>query len=166
MTLPNISLGLALFAVALMAGLFYAYSYSVNPGLGKIGNVEYLRAMQSINKAILNPGFFSAFFGALILLPLAAYFNYYPQSLRFKLLLAASLIYAVGLFGVTVFGNVPLNEMLDKFDITKASATEIADMRREFEQSWNRYHTIRTLAVIVSLLFTIVAAVYTEETAD
>lgn len=166
MTLPNISLCLALLVVALMAGLFYGYSCSVNPGLGKLADAEYLQAMRAINKAILNPGFFAAFFGALILLPMAAYFNYYPQSWRFKLLVAASVVYAAGLFGVTVFGNVPLNEMLDKFDTANALSTEITTMRQRFEQPWNHYHAIRTVAVFVSLLLTIISTFCNTQQAD
>ena len=39
----------------LMAGLFYAWSISVTPGLAKIDNSSYLKAFQSMNRAILNP---------------------------------------------------------------------------------------------------------------
>src|SRR5690349_3161714 len=95
---------------ALIAGLFYAYSCSVNPGLGRLENREYLSAMQSINSAILNPVFMWSFMGTLILLPVCCYFNF--QTPRFTWLLAATLVYAIGTFGVTIMGNVPLNEQL------------------------------------------------------
>jgi uncharacterized membrane protein len=45
--------------------------------------------------------------------------------------------YVVGVFGVTVFGNVPLNEALAKFDVEFASATEIFSE----EKSLNRLGT-------------------------
>jgi uncharacterized membrane protein len=128
----NIILVLAALSTALMAGLFYSYSCSVNPGLVRLGDKEYLMAMQSINRAILNPAFFSAFIGSLVLLPLSAYLNYNPQSVRFWLLCVAACTYAIGLFGVTMFGNVPLNEMLDKFSISASSIEEITAMRKLF----------------------------------
>lgn len=167
MTLPNITLALAVLTTALMAGLFYSYSCSVNPGLAKLPDSEYLAAMQSINRAILNPAFFAAFFGALVLLPLAAWLNYNPLNVwRFRLLAVAALLYAAGLFGVTVFGNVPLNEMLDKFDVANASATDISVMRQKFEQPWNRYHAMRTYAVLASLAIAILACLAREVEAD
>jgi uncharacterized membrane protein len=124
----------------------------VNPGLAKLSDAEYLTAMQSINRAILNPAFYIAFFGAVVLLPLNTYLNSDLYSNRFWLSLSASVVYILGLTGVTIFGNVPLNEMLDKFVILDASVEEIKEMRKTFELSWNRFHLIRTIAVIVSLI--------------
>lgn len=139
-------------STALMAGLFYSYSCSVNPGLSKLSDADYLTAMQSINRAILNPAFYMVFFGAVILLPLNTYLNYDLYTNRFWLSLSASVVYILGLVGVTILGNVPLNEMLDKFMILDASVEEIKEMRKNFELSWNRFHLIRTIAVVLSLI--------------
>ena len=68
----------------------------------------------------------------------------------------ASIVYFVGVFGVTVLGNVPLNEALDKFDLATASASEINAQRIKFEVSWNRLHAIRTIASMISLVLTVV----------
>jgi uncharacterized membrane protein len=46
---------------ALIAGLFYAYTCSVNIGLGKLPDEGYIAAMQSINREILNLLFFVSF---------------------------------------------------------------------------------------------------------
>ncbi len=71
-------------ATALMAGLFYAFSCSVNLGLARLSNAEYISAMQSTNRAIQNPIFFAAFFGAPILLPLSVFLHYgQPLTMRF-----------------------------------------------------------------------------------
>ena len=61
---------------ALITGFFYAYSCSVNGGLKRLPDQEYLRAMQSINKAVLNPLFFMSFFGTLVMLPLTIWMWY------------------------------------------------------------------------------------------
>ncbi len=125
---------------ALMAGLFYAFSCSVNLGLARLSNAEYISAMQSINRAIQNPVFFAAFFGAPILLPLSVFLHYgQPLSMRFLFLLAATIIYLVGTFGVTIFGNVPLNNILDRFDLQAASEDEMALQRANFERRWNNF---------------------------
>ena len=77
--------------------------------------------------------------------------------MQFVLLLASSVLYTAGSFGLTMLGNVPLNQRLAKFDVTKASGHEIAQVREKFEKPWNRLHTIRTVASIAAtvLIFTI-----------
>jgi uncharacterized membrane protein len=147
-------------ATALIAGCLYGYSVSVNGGLGKLSDEGYLSAMQSINRAILNPLFFASFMGALILLPLSTWLHYRSgASSSFLLLLAASLIYIFGTFIVTMAVNVPLNEALGKFNIQSATAAEIASQRLRFEVQWNRFHNIRTIAAIISLVLVIIACV-------
>jgi uncharacterized membrane protein len=136
----------------LIAGLFFAYACSVNLGLARLTDTEYLKAMQSINRAILNPWFFTAFLGALILLPLTTGLVYKHEgaTLVFYYLLAAALVYALAVFGVTVLGNVPLNEALDKFDLATTASEEIKRQREIFEGPWNRLNLIRTLASVIS----------------
>jgi uncharacterized membrane protein len=48
---------IAVILTGLIAGLFFAYACSVNLGLTRLADAEYLKAMQSINGAILNPWF-------------------------------------------------------------------------------------------------------------
>ena len=105
MTVSNIILLLTTTCTALMAGLFYSYSCSVVPGLKLLTDTEYIASMQSINKAIQNPIFFISFFGTLLLLPISTYLNYFqPTHLLFWLLLTATTLYLIGVFGLTVFG--------------------------------------------------------------
>jgi uncharacterized membrane protein len=160
MTFANIALLAAAFTTALIAGLFYGYSCSVNGGLGRLPDTGYLAAMQGINREILNPLFFMSFMGTLILLPLAAWLQYgQPVSLRFYLLLAATLVYGIGTFGVTIGGNVPLNNALDAFNIQAASAEEISQFRVQFEKPWNKLHSIRTIANAIALILVLIACI-------
>lgn len=155
MTFSTIVLILAATSVALIAGLFYGFSCAVNPGLHALGDKEYLSAMQSINRVILNPIFFATFMGTVFLLPLATWISFStPLSTRFILLLVASLIYIVGVFGVTVVGNVPLNEALDKFNL-QVSLDQLKQQRETFEIPWNKLHNIRTWGSVISLVLTI-----------
>lgn len=157
-SLPNILLASAATTTALMAGLFYAYSCSVNPGLNRLSDEEYLAAMKSINRAIQNPVFFVAFLGTPILLPLSTWTQHsQPVSVRFWLLLSATILYLTGVLAVTVLGNIPLNEVLDSFDIQSASSGEIAAQRMKFETLWNNWNTFRTIASTLSLLLVILA---------
>ena len=159
--MTNIILIITATATGLIAGLFYAYSCSVNIGLGRLPDKEYIAAMQSINIAILNPLFFVSFLGTLLLLPLSTYLNFeQPLSTRFLLLLAAAIIYAIGVFGVTMLGNVPLNDALAGFDLEHASVKSIYEQRIRFEQPWLFLHQVRTIASVVCLILVIISCCY------
>lgn len=161
MTLATILLLITALSTALVTGLLYAYSCSINPGLGQLPDKEYLLAMQSINKAILNPLFFASFMGTLLLMPCSAWLLYkQPGSHGAIILVCAWLLYTCGVFGVTMAANVPLNEALAVFDIHGAGAQDIAQQRSLFEQPWNKWHTIRTVASIISLVIILVACLF------
>jgi hypothetical protein len=72
--------------------------------------------MQSINRVIRNPIFFMGFIDALFLLPLSTWLEYKQgNTVRFQLLLAATIVDVVGVFGVTAAGNIPLGSPLVQF---------------------------------------------------
>jgi uncharacterized membrane protein len=157
-TLTNIILVITATTTALMAGLFYAFSCSVNLGLARLSNVEYISAMQSTNRAIQNPIFFAAFFCAPILLPLSVLLHYgQPLTMRFWFLLAATIIYLIGIFGVTIFGNFPLNNTLDRFDLQAASEVKLAVQREGFEKRWNNLNMIRTVSSTLAVILVVMA---------
>lgn len=159
MNIADIVLVLAAISTGLVAGLFYAYSCSVNPGLGALGDKEYLAAMQSINLAIQNPVFFATFMGTVLLLPLATWLHYTPSpSSQFWLLVAASVIYIVGTFGVTVVGNVPLNNELAVANLDNTRDILIK-YRGAFETPWNMWHSIRTIANVVAFALVVTACI-------
>lgn len=144
--------------LGLMAGLFYAYSISVNPGLAALPDKEYLMAMRSINEAIQNLWFFAAFMGLLMMLPICCWLNYSNKT-AFYFMLASSLTYFIFVFGVTAFGNVPLNNQLAGFSIDSASVQSLSGMRKQFEMPWNNFHRIRSIASVFAFslsLFSII----------
>jgi uncharacterized membrane protein len=141
-----------------MSGLFYSYSFSVTPGLGRLPDDQYILAMQLINRAIQNPIFFISFFGVLILLPIVTYLKYsQPISIVFWFLLAATIIYFTGAFLVTAIGNIPLNNSLEKFDLTKATKESISAQRAIFEKKWNNLNLVRTVSSLLAFICTLLA---------
>ncbi|RYH74023.1 DUF1772 domain-containing protein [Flavobacteriaceae bacterium 144Ye] len=141
---------------ALSVGFFFAWSVSVILGTKKIGDFTYLETMQSINKEILNPVFFIVFFGSLITLILNAALQN-NNKLMFWLLLTSAIIYLIGTFGVTAFGNVPLNNELDALDIKALNTTELKNFRDYYESNWNQYHNIRTLSNMISFILLLIS---------
>ena len=164
MTLPNILLLTTAVAAALIAGLFYAWTCSVIPGLARLSNVEFVRAMQSFNISIQNPLFFATFIGTALLLPVCSYVHFgQPVSIRFWLLLISTIVYLTGVLGVTIFGNIPLNDALAAFQVDSSTTAEIAGARAQFEMPWKGLNTIRTIASTLSVTLVILACISRED---
>ena len=144
-----------LLLTGLTAGLCFTWSNAVTPGIGRLDNLTFLKSFQSMNRVIINGKFLIVFFGPVILLFLNTYL-FKSNTITFWLFLAAAVLFFVGIGLVTVFGNVPLNEVLDKSNLETLSKTELQELRNKFEQPWNRWHTIRTLSSFSAFLFLII----------
>ena len=150
---------LAIILTGLSSGFFYAWEVSVIPGTKQVSDSNYLETMQIINRAVLNPAFFLIFFGSLIVLMGSSYLQYTAASkLSFWFMLAATLTYLIGTFGVTVVGNVPLNEGLDVVVLEELGKEAMHETRMAYEGKWNRLHTIRTVFSVIAFLFSLLAA--------
>lgn len=131
--------------LGLSAGLFFAFSVSVMPGLRAVSDSAFVSAMNSINRAILNPVFFLVFVGSLLAPGVTAVLAFLEGDAGW-LWVAATTVYLVGVLGVTGAVNVPLNEALAK-----------NDNRVAFEARWVRFNTVRTVANIVAFGLALVA---------
>lgn len=156
MKIPEIILVITSVLTALVAGLFYAWSVSITLGLLRVSDTEYVSVMQSTNRAIQNPLFFAAFFGAQILLPVCLCL-FYGQGARFWLLFCAFAIYTIGVMGVTVFGNVPMNNALDRFDMKSATQDEISLQRKNYETRWNNLNHVRAISSTLAVTLVVIA---------
>ena len=141
-----------------MAGIFFTWSNAVKPGIGKLSDIEYLRALQSMNRVILNNAFKIIFLGAIIAVALVPvfYFNLYPRNI-FWLFVFTLIIYWIGVFGVTVSGNIPLNEILDKTNLESITSEEIKTLRKSIEVKWNNFNLIRCISSAITFLILIVS---------
>ncbi|MGC4232922.1 MAG: DUF1772 domain-containing protein [Niabella sp.] len=150
----------AILLTGLMAGLFYSYACSVTGALGRLPDREYIMAFQSINTAILNAWFFTGFMGSLVALPVATWLSCRGDvHVSFWLLLSATAVYIIGVFGVTILGNVPLNNMLERFNMDSATQQDIFSLRKRFETPWNKLNLIRTIAAVLSFLLAILSVI-------
>lgn len=158
MTTQTVFQTLSVLLTGLIAGLFYGYDCSVIKGLGNLPDKEYLGSFQSINRAILNPYFFLSFIGCMIVLFIACWLTFKAgNTTTFYFLLAALLVYLLGTFFVTMSANVPLNNELDKLNLTAEPAKAIRAFREKFETGWNKWHHIRTYAAIFAFLLAILS---------
>ena len=158
MKYETIILALAILLTGLMAGIFFTWSNAVKPGIGKLSDIEYLRALQSMNRVILNNAFKIIFLGAIIAVALVPvfYFNLYPKNI-FWLFVFTLVIYWIGVFGVTVSGNIPLNEILDKTNLESITSEEIKTLRKSIEVKWNNFNLIRCISSGITFILLIVS---------
>lgn len=151
---------ISILLTGLTAGLCFTWTNAVTPGIGRLTDEGFLQAFQGMNRAILNPLFLIVFMGPVILLSLNAYIFKADQQVRFYTFLFAAILYFAGVAVVTVFKNVPLNEILDKTDLSTATSAELALLREKFEQPWNRWHMVRTVTSTAAFIALLVGALF------
>jgi len=140
----------ALLGSGIIAGTFFAFSSFVMKALARMPSPEGIAAMQSINIVVINRSFLGTFFGTAVLsvgfavVALASWIR--PEAPYF---LAAAFSYLFGTFGVTMLGNVPLNNRLAAVTPTDTSGGEVWD---QYLDRWTLFNTLRTIAAAAAVL--------------
>lgn len=141
----------------LVAGTFFAFSSFVMPALGRVPSEHGVPVMQSINVAVINRSFMTAFLGtAALSMVLAAGSFFWWHGASGKLILVASLTYLVGVIGVTRIFNIPLNVMLARIE---PGAAEAAGLWAHYLDRWTFWNTVRTVLPAGSMFLFILALV-------
>jgi uncharacterized membrane protein len=135
-----------------MAGVFYTFSNSVMPGLDAINPDHAIRAMQSINRKILNPVFLTTFVGT----PIAAVVTgvlllVLEETPAATLSFLAAAAYALGAFAPTAIVNVPMNQALDAAEVP-SDVREAAKLWSSYSLRWTRWNTLRAAGSSLSLM--------------
>ena len=151
-TFENMAISALVLLTGLSAGLCFTWTNTVTPGIGRLGDLGYLQSFQQMNRTILNPAFLVVFFGPFFLNLVTIYLFKDSSNTIVLLLITATAFYFLGVILITIFGNVPLNEMLDKVDLSTTSIDELRQLREKFEVKWNRLHFIRTVKDILSFI--------------
>ncbi|WP_024769365.1 anthrone oxygenase family protein [Aquimarina macrocephali] len=159
LSLKSATLILTILFTGMSAGLCFIWSNTIAPGIGKLNDIGFLQSFKEMNRTILNPLFFVVFFSPFLLNLLNLYLFKNVSNTLTWLLIMVTVCYFFGVVFITIFGNVPLNEMLDKTDLASSSIEELKHLREKFEVKWNRFHLIRTLASIISFLLLILSLI-------
>ncbi|WP_253770417.1 anthrone oxygenase family protein [Goodfellowiella coeruleoviolacea] len=134
----------ATLAAGLLAGLFYAFTCAVMPGLRGSADRTFVDGMQRINAAILNPWFMLSFLGVLVLTAAAAVLQFSGGTRAVLVWVVAALVLAVATLVITGVVNVPLNNALAAAGPVDAIA-DLAEVRARFEAAWVRWNLVRTV---------------------
>ena len=161
MKLETNILAVAIVLTGLMAGIFFTWSNAVKPGLGNLRDLEYLRAFQSMNRVILNPSFKAVFIGAIIATGILPVLYRIPfPNIVFYLICTSFLFYWIGVFAVTVLGNIPLNEVLDKSILDTMSINDLKILRSSIEVKWNNFNLVRSISSGLSFILLIISFLF------
>ncbi|MEM6584300.1 MAG: anthrone oxygenase family protein [Pseudomonadota bacterium] len=153
--LTHAALWFSIVSVAIMAGVYFTFSAFVMRSLDAIEAPAGMMAMQSINRIIVQSAFLPIFFASTLVcaaLAVRASFDWAAPGALWAAVGGA--LYVVGMFGVTLVGNVPLNNTLEA---TPADGPEAKAIWAMYMRQWTRWNHARTLSCIVSLVFLVLA---------
>ena len=134
----------------LMAGLYFAFSVAVMPGLAQASDRTFVETMQRVNVAILN-GWFSIAFGGAVILGAVSVALHWRGEARPALpwIVAGVVLYTASLF-ITMGLNVPLNDRLASAG-DPARIHDPAAVRERFEATWVHWTVARTVTSTAAL---------------
>ena len=150
---------LATLLCALTAGLVFAFASVVMPGIGKLGDREFIRSFQVIDGVIQvgQPVFGLVWMGSVVTLLLSAVMGGLQlDGIERVFVIVSALVYVMGVQVPTFRINVPLNNTLQRLDVDAMDKDALASARRAFENRWVRWNSIRTVVaslVSVALMF-------------
>ena len=155
--LTHILLWFSAISVGIMAGVYFTFSAFVMRSLDAMAAPSGMLAMQSINRIIVKSSFLPLFFGSTltcVLLSVLAGIDLAAPGAVWALLGGAA--YVVGMFVVTIAGNVPLNNRLEA---TLADGPDGPAMWAMYMKHWVVWNHVRTLACIASAILLVMALI-------
>lgn len=146
MALFDAVLIIATLLCGLVSGFLLAFAIVVMPGIARLDDAAFLKAFQAIDGVIQKgqPLFGLMWLGSVVAVLAAAVVGWWSLAgVDRALVIAAALVWALGVQLPTFRINIPLNNRVQRSQIARA----------EFEPRWNRWNAIRTaLAVLATVL--------------
>ena len=131
----------ALISAGIMAGIYFTFSVFAMRSFAELGDEAGARAMQVLNRVIVQTAFLPLFFASTISCAALVVLGLMGHAGTF--VIAGSAAYVLGMFAVTVAGNVPLNNRLDAVD---AASEQGRALWRDYLVRWTRFNHVRTVS--------------------
>jgi uncharacterized membrane protein len=159
MELLRLALIAATLLCGLVAGFVFAFATVVMPGIGTLDDRSFLRAFRVIDRVIQDnqPVFLLVWVGSVVALLASVVLGFGRLDGTGRVLvIAAGLVYLLGVQLPTVAINVPLNNAVQALDIDGMDDTAVEKARQDFEPRWVYWNVVRTvLASLVLVLLLI-----------
>lgn len=142
---------------AIVGGVFSAFSEFIMRGLLRAEPASGIEAMQQINRTVLRTQFVA---GILVIGPLSIAIAVYAalnlQGAAQTALMAAPLVFVPTVLLMTMFGNVPMNNRLDRLDHRAAAS---ATYWRAYGRDWTRLNHVRTFGSVFTAGLYLIATI-------
>jgi len=155
MSLFEITLLTATLLCALTAGLVFAFTVVVMPGIRTLPDRDFLRAFMVMDRVIQRnePRFLVVWVGAVVTLVAAVLLGLGALGGADRMLLiGATAVYLLGVQAPTIAINVPLNNQLQALDLDELDDAALHAARDAFEGRWTSWNTVRTAFACVSVV--------------
>jgi uncharacterized membrane protein len=144
----NVLTFVAVIGSGLAAGVFFAFSSFVMPGLRRLPAPQGIRAMQAINVTAVRPPFMIDLVGTAVLCAVLAVLGVINLGHPYgPWLLTGGLVYIAGSIGLTRAFHIPRNDALDALD---PDAPASADHWNRYQREWNAGNHVRGLLCAVA----------------
>ena len=144
----------------MVTGFIFTYAVVVMPGFSKLSDKEFLKAFQVTDAVIQKrqPLFMLTWMGSIIsVLCLISTSIFYFGILESWNVILIGVFYFLGVQGITILVNLPLNNHIQKLNIEKLNDEILRKERFQFEAKWNFFNKIRTfIAFCVSLMLLVI----------
>ena len=156
----DISLIFSITLCSLVSGFIFTYAIVVMPGLSNLNDKEFIRAFQVTDAVIQNnqPIFMLTWIGSIVSLLSTVFTSILSFGLSETwLVVLFSVVYLLGVQGITIAIHIPLNNQIQKVLIKELNDKKITDERVKFERKWNFFNNIRTsISISVTLILLII----------
>ena len=148
-------LSVATLLCSLVTGFLLAFAIVVMPGIRKLNDREFLRAFQVMDGVIQDnqPVFMVVWVGSIVALLVAAVLGIGQlHGYERQFMLGTAFFYVLCVQLPTFAINIPLNNRLQRLQISEMDEKTLRELRNDFEVRWNRSNMIRTVcAGVVSI---------------
>jgi len=144
-------------ATGLVAGVFLAFSDFVMKSLAASQPAAGTEAMQIINRKVFQTLFMVLLIGCIpVTAAVAGYAYFFMTGPGVNYLIAAGVLYFVGVFGVSMVGNIPMNQRLAAMP---DGGGEAQGYWPSYVRGWVLWNHVRTVTAAGSAVCYMIAAV-------
>lgn len=146
-------------ASGLVSGVFLTFSDFVMRSLKAAGVEAGIKVMQIINRQVYATVFMVLLLGmSAVSLFSVVYVGLWGSGAISPMIVAGGLLYVVGVFGVTLVFNVPMNNRLETMDPASVQAMDY--WTRVYLPRWTFWNSVRTVASAGSAICILIACLW------
>lgn len=138
---------------AVMAGFYFAFSIAVMPALQQSPDTAGMTTMQSLNHSSDHPLFVLGFWGAMALAMIGSVLALRSRCEGWVALTAGCVLYLIASVGVTLLGNLPMNNELALLGPESANGLGVW---LKYLQDWTLLNQLRTVLCMAAAAFALI----------